>query len=139
MLITPRDAARLLATVPDSNRWRWKVDNYANAMTRGLWRPGSVIEIFPYGRLRDGAYQLTACVESGVSPRTVRGSRQVCTVCASSKSAYLSRNEARGTDDGARHEDDRQAEEPSERDDEQRDHCDNEPLLCIRHRCQLIN
>jgi hypothetical protein len=73
------------------------------------------------------------------SPRTVRGSRQVCTVCASSKSAYLSRNEARGTHDGTRHEDDRQAEEPSERDDEQRDHCDNEPLLCIRHRSQLID
>jgi len=73
-------------------------------------------------------------VRSG--PRTVRGSRQVC---ASSKSAYLSRSEARGTDDGTRHEDDRQAEEPSERDDEQRDHCDDEPLLCIRHRSQLVN
>ena len=72
------------------------------------------------------------------SPRTVRR-WQVHTVCASNKSAYLSRNEARSTDDGTRHEDDRQAEEPSERDGDQRDHCENEPLLCIRHRSQLIN
>ena len=43
------------------------------------------------------------------------------------------------TDDGTRHEADRQADVASERDDEQRDRCDNEPLLCIRHRSQLIN
>jgi hypothetical protein len=43
------------------------------------------------------------------------------------------------TDDGTRHEADRQADVASERDDEQRDRCDNEPLLCIRHRSHLIN
>jgi len=43
------------------------------------------------------------------------------------------------TDDGTRHEADRQADVASERYDEQRDRCDNEPLLCIRHRSHLIN
>jgi|ERR1700677_662287 hypothetical protein len=43
------------------------------------------------------------------------------------------------TDDATRHEADRQADVASERDDEQRDPCDNEPLLCIRHRSHLIN
>jgi hypothetical protein len=43
------------------------------------------------------------------------------------------------TDDGTRHEADRQADVASERYDEQRDRCDNEPLLCIRHRSHVIN
>ena len=61
------------------------------------------------------------------------------TVCASSKSAYLSRIEARSTEDGTRHEDDREADPESEHDDPQRDECDNEPLLCIRKPAHLIN
>jgi hypothetical protein len=43
------------------------------------------------------------------------------------------------TDDGTRHEADRQADVASEHYDEQRDRCDNEPLLCIRHRSHLTN
>ena len=58
---------------------------------------------------------------------------------AASKSAYLSGNEARNTEDGTRHEDNRQADPASEHDDHQRDECDNEPLLCIRKPAQLIN
>jgi hypothetical protein len=58
---------------------------------------------------------------------------------AASKSAYLSGNEARSTEDGTRHEDNRQADPASEHDDHQRDECDNEPLLCIRKPAQLIN
>jgi hypothetical protein len=50
-----------------------------------------------------------------------------------------SRSTPSDTDDGTRHEADRQADVASERDDEQRDRCDNEPLLCIRHRSHLIN
>jgi hypothetical protein len=61
------------------------------------------------------------------------------TVCASSKSAYLSGNEARATDDSARHENEREADPANEHDDHQRDECDNEPSLCIRKPAQVIN
>jgi hypothetical protein len=61
------------------------------------------------------------------------------TVYASSKSACLSRNEPRSTEDGTRHEDDREADPASEHDGDQRDRCDNEPLLYIRKPAQIIN
>lgn len=73
MDITPSMAAKLLESSPGNRKLRgWYVSLLASAMKRGEWRVTSQgIGIDSKGRLRDAHHRLNACVESGVSFRSV--------------------------------------------------------------------
>lgn len=73
MEITPSLAEKMLKTSPGNRKLRgWYVDMLSQAMKRGEWRVTSQgIGFDAIGRLRDAHHRLTACVQSGVSFRSV--------------------------------------------------------------------
>ena len=62
-LISPEMVCRCFGTLDDD---REEVDRYAELMTAGLWRPGSVMVFTPEGVLMDGYWRCAAVVKSGV-------------------------------------------------------------------------
>lgn len=73
MDITPATAKEMLETSPGNRRLRgWYVDLLAAAMKRGEWRVTSQgIGFDLLGRLRDAHHRLNACIQAGVSFRSV--------------------------------------------------------------------
>lgn len=73
MLITPEIATKMLETSPGNRKLRgWYVNLLAAAMRRGEWRVTSQgIGFDVLGRLRDAHHRLTACIQSGISFRSV--------------------------------------------------------------------
>lgn len=73
MMINPELASELLAQSAGNRRTRkWYVEHLAGVMRRGEWRvtsQGIGIDIF--GHLRDGHHRLMACIQSGVTIKSI--------------------------------------------------------------------